>query len=399
VKKPRRAIQVILAAGVLLLLFLVLPARHQASPPAFAAPRSVESEEISSAERDKLLSRARVRRPAPAAPVDFSVNPPDPSGLLSQPVVNCQYLRREEDGTSAKFHCVLADGEIVKVKYGGTAEIHAEVAATRLLAALGFGAERMYLVQRIRCYGCGRTPFYTGWLLDRVRLREIVTGAVPDDRYTEFEWAAVERRLPGAEIESDDMKGWAWDELARLEATGAATRAELDAFRLIAVFLAHWDNKAENQRLVCLDAKSTRPADCTQPLAFIQDLGSTFGPRKVDLAGWKNTPIWADAGRCRVSMREMPFQGSTFVDAEISEEGRLLLSRELKKLDTDQIRALFAAARFDNYTGETAGVDAWVAAFEEKVRQIADRGACPMSDRGSGEARSEPTSGTSPARR
>ena len=395
---PRRAIQAVLVAGFLVLLFLLLPARHQPAPPAFAAPRAVQSEKISREERDDALKRARVRRPAPAA-IDFSSNPPDPSGLLSQSVVNCRYLRREEDGTTAKFHCVLADGEVIKAKYGGTAEVHAEIAASRLLTALGFGAERMYLVPRLRCYGCGRTPFYTGWLLDRVLLREIVTGAMPDDRYTDFEWVAIERRLPAPEIESEDVEGWSWNEFARLESTSGATRAELDALRLIAVFLAHWDSKAENQRLVCLDSKEPQPAKCAEPLAFIQDLGSTFGPRKVDLAGWTGAPIWADADRCLVSMRDMPFQGATFVDAEISEEGRLLLARELKKLTRDQIRTVFSTARFDQYTGETAGIDEWATAFEDKVRQISDRKPCPTSSARTGAARSAPTSGTSQARR
>jgi hypothetical protein len=34
-------------------------------------------------------------------------------------------------------------------------------------------------------------------------------------------------------------------------AKGGATRAELDALRLTAILLGHWDNKASNQRLVC----------------------------------------------------------------------------------------------------------------------------------------------------
>ena len=57
----------------------------------------------------------------------------------------------------------------VKVKYGNTGEIHAEIAASRLLTALGFGADRMFLVPRLRCYGCVRTPFYTNWLLDKLQ--------------------------------------------------------------------------------------------------------------------------------------------------------------------------------------------------------------------------------------
>ena len=68
---------------------------------------------------------------------------------------------------------MLPDGEVVKVKYGHTGEIHAELAASRLLAALGFGADRMYLVPRLRCFGCVRTPFYTVWALDYVHARDL----------------------------------------------------------------------------------------------------------------------------------------------------------------------------------------------------------------------------------
>ena len=36
-------------------------------------------------------------------------------------------------------------------------------------------------------------------------------------------------------------------------ASRCSHRADLDALRLLARVLAHWDNKSENQRLVCLD--------------------------------------------------------------------------------------------------------------------------------------------------
>ena len=72
--------------------------------------------------------------------------------------------------------------------------------------------------------------------------------------YEVFQWVALERRFPARAIEiTDGTEGWAFFELDKVNsAEGAAPRAHVDALRLLAVFLAHWDNKSENQRLVCL---------------------------------------------------------------------------------------------------------------------------------------------------
>jgi hypothetical protein len=143
--------------------------------------------------------------------------------------------------------------------------------------------------------------------------------------YTDFEWVAVEQRFPAPAIETDRITGWEWRELDQAE----APRAEVDAFRLLAAFLAHWDNKSQNQRLVCLDqvspkAKATSGAVCERPLAMIQDLGASFGPPKVNLARWRDLPVWHDRTTCMLSMRALPFEGATFEDVTISEAGRAL---------------------------------------------------------------------------
>jgi hypothetical protein len=49
------------------------------------------------------------------------------------------HLDSAASGTTAKFDCVLPDGE-GESQHGHTGEIHAEIAATRLLTAPGFGA-------------------------------------------------------------------------------------------------------------------------------------------------------------------------------------------------------------------------------------------------------------------
>ncbi|MSO30271.1 MAG: hypothetical protein EXQ48_04900 [Acidobacteria bacterium] len=94
----------------------------------------------------------------------------------------------------------------------------------------------------------------------------------------DFDSVSVERNLEGEAIEAGAERGWAFYELKNIDpAQGGATRAEVDALRLMAVFLHHWDNKTANQRLICPDSKT---ADCKHPLAMIQDVGSDFGPKK-----------------------------------------------------------------------------------------------------------------------
>jgi hypothetical protein len=329
--------------------------------------------------RADALRRAKVWQPSDPGAVDFSENPPDPAGTLSGGIIRCRFLPKPAHGTTTKFDCVLQDGEIVKVKYGGTGEIPAEVAGTRLLRSLGFGADRMYVVPRVRCYGCPRFPFYLTWALDRLRARDAVTRHLPDDRYTDFEWAVVERRFDGTEIKAGGVAGWAWYELDRVDPTLGATRAEIDALRVTAMLLAHWDNKAENQRLVCLDTPASGDEPCRLVSAIIDDLGATFGPNKVDLVNWKATPVWADANRCAISMRRLPYSGGTFADVEITETGRQLIARQLEALSEAQLVSLFRAARFPEYFGDSPGGDpsAWAKAFSEKIRQVSAAGPCP----------------------
>jgi hypothetical protein len=330
--------------------------------------------------RDDALRRAKLWRPADPSTVNFANNPPDPRGTLSTPVVRCQFIPRPAHGTTPKFDCVLPDGEVVKVKYGHTGEIHAELAATRLLTALGFGADPVFLIPRVRCYGCPRFPFYVMWALDHLGARAIVTRWMPEDRYTDFEWVAVERRFEGGDIEGSSRKGWAWYELDGVDPSAGASRTEIDAARLMAIFLSHWDNKAANQRLVC-QSPLDEGGRCAEPFALIQDLGATFGPNKVDLDNWRATPMWADAKQCTVSMRRFPYKGSTFADVRITEAGRALTARQLAALSDGQLVTLFAAARFPEFhrgAGRGADVNAWVQAFRDKERQIAGAAPCPF---------------------
>jgi hypothetical protein len=197
-------------------------------------------------------------------------------------------------------------------------------------------------------------------------------------RPAQFENAVIERAFPGRQIRVGDREGWGWYELEAIDAArGGASRAERDAFRLFAVFLSHWDNKAGNQRLTCLPGGEHPDGSCATPFALIHDFGATFGPKRADLAGWRTRPVWSDGATCQVSLRGTPYDGGTFKDARISEEGRALLAGGLARLRPEQVHALFSGARF--LEAESADLAAWASAFQDRARQIVDRAPCPES--------------------
>jgi hypothetical protein len=338
--------------------------------------------------RQDALARARVFLPDPPslAGLDLSRNPGDPMPFAPDAEIDCRYQPKDTSGTTPKFDCVMANGEEVKVKYGINPEIPGEVAATRLLSALGFAADHMSIVRRVRCYGCPRSPFRSRQVAEWFFAAGVLDRFLDYTEYADFAHPAVERKLEARALEIGEVEGWAWFELPLVDASrGGASRAEIDAFKLMAVFLAHWDNKQSNQRLVCLGERGDDgPAPCASPLLMIQDAGATFGPRKVDYAGWRDAPIWTDDRTCTISMSDMPYGGATFETSEISEEGRRLLASRLGVLTRAQITTLFRSSNFpDPSTGRVGAtdVDPWVEAFQQKVALITNRLCEPSPNR------------------
>ncbi|CAN5769945.1 hypothetical protein BH18ACI5_BH18ACI5_24810 [soil metagenome] len=350
-----------------------------------AATAASESAERASKAREDALATARVWTP-PAVPVgsaNLRDNPPGTGAFRPDEDVSCRFKVETVNGLTPKFHCDLASGDTLKVKYGsGNAELHAEVAATRLLSALGFAADRMYVVGSVRCAGCPTFPFGALQCLKKTGIEAgCFPGGIDYDRVITFESAVIERRLEGRKIEAVSDQGWAWFELNKIDPSrGGSSVAEVDALRLMAVILAHWDNKAENQRLLCSPDAERPDGSCANPLAIIQDVGATFGPLKVDLTNWRLFRVWTDAKTCTVSMKTLPYNGATFVDRQISEGGRSLLLGLLEQLTDQQLKDLFENSRmidYDQITAEARAPEAWVKAFRDKVSQVRDAGPCP----------------------
>jgi hypothetical protein len=334
--------------------------------------------------RDEALAAARVwsKPPIPVAQFDFTANPP--RGFAPSDEVSCRFTVQKLSGRTPKFHCQLPDGRIVKVKYGRqNAELQAEVAGTRLLRALGFPSDDMFVVRAVQCAGCPRFPFQSLTCRERLNLDLLCFGGrVDDDRVRTFTPAVIERRLDATTIEALDGQGWSWYELDRIDPTrGGSSRAEVDALRLMAVFLAHWDNKGPNQRLACPQGRGLAGGGCAAPLAMIQDLGATFGPVRVDLLNWRASPVWRDRATCAVTMEALPYSGATFEERRISEAGRRMILELLEQLSARQLEDLFTAAGFISYDAidaEARAAAAWVRAFHERVKAIRDGGPCPQ---------------------
>jgi hypothetical protein len=380
-------VQLRLVAAALVLVALIglttflAAAQHSGSPPEgnFVARKTADWLIVgpdAGRRRTAMLMRAGFRV-APEELVGLNADAVPLESLVAGSKQSCRFLNDPPSGTTAKFNCVLDGGTVIKVKYGRNPEIQGEVAGTRLLRTMGFPADDVVIVERLRCYGCPRDPFVTVVAGTWTYTRELLGPAGFDNGYTDFDWVSVERKFPAPAIETDATAGWAWWEVQH----ATSHRDDLDALRLLAVFMAHWDNKSENQRLVCLDGPAPHPTpDCVKPLALIQDLGATFGPTKVNIGSWSSVPLWADRQTCTLSMRSLPWKGGTFQDVQISEVGRRQIADRLTAISDADLRDLLRTARFPEFqtaTDDEADLQEWMAAFRARARQITDAGPCP----------------------
>lgn len=349
---------------------------------------------------------------------------PAADALLEAELVACQTTPEDqnfEGGNNTKFYCSLMNPSIqdpatgrfslvvkkngkrdkIKVKYHSikryNQEIFGEVLSTRLMWALGFGADKIYPVEKVLCYGCTADPFND---------RQVDATQMQTPRL--FVQAVVERKFPiGDEIifqshlkvkrgasEIDDTEwrptstgqysGWSFKEsmntLAEDPVLRAQQQTERDALRLLAVFMFHIDMKPANNRLVCLepDAAGGCPG---KTLLMMNDVGSSFGVKdaflsmkKVDFNTFATKPVWLDPSKCQASLSSMVIRDKTMKNPVISEAGRKFLARLLAGFiagpeGRKRVEDLFRAARIETQKKGTT-VAAWSDAFIARANQV-----------------------------
>lgn len=330
------------------------------------------STDITLPDRAGAIRHAQVWSKVDVAAYDFKAGEGE---IAPWSTVTCEYVDRKYGGASPKFGCTLPPDEEVKVKYGqDNGEVYAGVASTRLLKALGFGADSYYPVS-VDCHGC---PSKLG-------------GKSAGSNVSHFDVAAIERKMKGKSVAVGTKEGWAWSELDLVNPSmGGAPLAQRDALKLMAVFLQHTDNKTEQQRLLCTGKSAgTEPEPCDKSFMMIHDVGNTFGKANrfnkapissVNLENWSSEPIWKDPQQC-IGNLSKSWTGN-LSNPRISEAGRKFLADLLVQLTDAQLHDLFTVAHFAEGPARMHGpagkdtVEAWVEVFKRKRDEIV-RAQCP----------------------
>jgi hypothetical protein len=354
--------------AALALLFFVAPTPE-------AKTKKVPKNPVTEEARFAMIQRSQIWSPVSVREMDIRRGPQGKGSFEPNAQVPCDYVEQPVEGNSPKFYCRLSDGSVVKVKYGH-GEVEGEILATRLLWALGFGADRMYPAV-VSCRGCAADPW---------------KNRHPVEETNVFNPAVIERKFPGHAVETKKIKGWAWPELNMIDATlGGAPVEERNALALLAVFIQHSDSKPEQQRLTCLshddfDEEGNRTGECAKPFMMLNDVGQTFGKANylnrsnlssVNFDGWSREKVWVDGKSCvgNISLSRT----GTLERPKISEAGRALLAGLLTQLTDRQIHDLFDVARVELRSrkpgsGEPPATnDEWVAAFKQKRDEIVTR--------------------------
>lgn len=279
-------------------------------------------------------------------------------------------LSHKIGGMTRKFFCQMkkpgGGTQSIKVKYKfQDGEIPAEVMGTRLLWALGFPADQMFMVEKLKCRGCTADPFTD---------RRIDPETLKTPR--EFENVAVETRFTGKEIPGPQRDGWSFSELL---ASAPSQIAQREALRLLVVFLRYTDNKPDNQRLVCEGEKTSAGGCSGSTVLMLHDLGVSFGSgasspgqmNRADYPAWVASPVWKTNELCIGELG--PNHEREMEEPVIRESGRAFLAHLLLGFSEGaegraRVESLFRYAHADWRMGT---IEQWTETFLDKVESIA----------------------------
>jgi hypothetical protein len=297
------------------------------------------------------------------------------TNLTNDQAITCDYVpekKQELGGSTPKFRCIGSGGQTYHVKYGKP-KAYTAVVASRLLWALGYGADISTPV-RVICNGCPHDPW---------------NHPVKISGRTRFDEAVIDELQKGKEITLSGKTevGWSWKKDLPLvsEQKGGAPKAQVDGLKLLSALIQHVDSKPAQQKLICRPKDYDAKGDtCRQPYMYVHDFGNTFGSgglkvHPLNFREWAGKRVWKDSRKCVADVQQNVGNGDDGLNyPKISEEGRVFLAHLLSQLiaNRDNVVAIFDAAHIGNVDHTHTAKD-WAAVFIEKAQEVIDHSPCP----------------------
>lgn len=277
------------------------------------------------------------RDPGPIAQLDLLWGPGHPSRVPQGPFT---FLEEETSGTNPKISVLDARGETWDVKFGE--EVHSEVAANRIVWALGYLVEEHYFVRQgivTGVKGLGRAAEFVGQ-----------TGAFRNAR---FRW-----QNPAMPRTNE-----AWS-LAQSPFAGSK---EMSGLHILMTMINNWDMEGSRNNKV---VRAAAPDGGVERRFLVADLGATFGKMGGRMSGhskWTLRHFQQQRFIDRVTggMLFLAYDGYDKDIDRVSLEHARWFAALASQLTSAQLRQAFEAAG-----ATTAEVDGYVAKLAEKIAAL-----------------------------
>jgi hypothetical protein len=231
-----------------------------------------------------------------------------PGGEVMQPdLSSVTFIEKQKGGHSTKYRVRDAQGRVWVAKVGKEAQ--SEVAASRLLWAVGYFTDITYLAPRVEIQGKGT-----------------------------FENVRFEARPK----QIKRLEEWTWEQ------NPFSGTPEFQGLKVMMLLLGNWDIKDSNNRILLVQDEQTGD---NRLRYIVSDLGSTFGKTSGLFTGTRSEPrdylkakfVLGVKGD-RVEFNYAGKRGNLFHDITVTQAG--WIGDRLARLSERQIRDAFRAANY-----------------------------------------------------
>ena len=243
-----------------------------------------------------------------------------------QPAPPFTFLKEDLSGTKPKVRVTDKNGVTWNIKLAGPREekneVHAELAANRIVSALGYCAEEDYFVREGKIEQLGT--------LGRAKSAIGADGS--------FQSARFERRDDSVE---HSHAHWLYDD------NPFVGTKELSGLQILLVLLNNWDNRSDNTAIDRIE----RPDGTFEDCYLVSDWGASFGlmsgrpnwspaPTRWRLDDYKRQPLTRGVADGTLKLE---YAGQHPIDGVPVEHARWF-AELASRLRPEQVRAAFAAA-------------------------------------------------------